>query len=139
MVNTSHQLRRRRKDAKRQVREGEAKRKKDALREEMGIRTRPALNRMKTGVDDEMDELEMMMAERLRGRFRPAEGAGYVWLEVERDGWEFLEDCLRAGVSLAPGAGFGEGFDRAMRLCYVACDLDTLSAGVDALNGVLER
>ncbi len=80
-----------------------------------------------------------LVADRLRGRFRPAEGAGYVWLEVERDGWEFLEDCLRAGVSLAPGAGFGEGFDRAMRLCYVACDLDTLSAGVDALNGVLER
>ncbi len=80
-----------------------------------------------------------LVAERLNGRFRPAEGASYVWLEIDRDGWEFLEDCLRAGVSLAPGAGFGDGFDRAMRLCYVACDLDTLAAGVDALNGVLER
>lgn len=79
-----------------------------------------------------------LVSERLRGRFRPAEGAGYVWLEIDEDGWEFLERCLRAGVSLAPGAGFGDGFDRAMRLCYVACDLDTLAAGVDALNGVLK-
>ena len=79
-----------------------------------------------------------LVAGRLKGRFRPAEGAGYVWLQIDRDGWEFLEDCLQAGVSLAPGAGFGDGFDRAMRLCYVACDLDALAAGVDALNRVLE-
>lgn len=79
-----------------------------------------------------------LVAERLKARFRPAEGASYVWLEAPGDGWEFLERCLKAGVSLAPGGGFGEGYDRSMRLCYVACDLPTLREGIDVLNAVLE-
>jgi aspartate/methionine/tyrosine aminotransferase len=78
-----------------------------------------------------------LTAERLQGRFHPAEGAAYVWLDIEGDGWELLERALAVGVSLAPGAGFGEGFDRSMRLCYVACDLRTLAEGIDALNRVL--
>ena len=77
------------------------------------------------------------VASRLQARFTQPEGAWYVWLELDCDGWEFLERALEAGVCLAPGAAFGHGFDRAMRLCYASCDRETLDAGIEALNRVL--
>ena len=48
----------------------------------------------------------------------------------------FLEDCVDAGVALAPGSSCGEDYDGWVRLCYTAAPPDRV---VEAVDRVAQR
>ena len=72
----------------------------------------------------------------------PPEGATYHFLDVssrldERGIWGFLEDCIDAGVALAPGPSCGEDYPTWVRLCYTAAPPDAVHAATERLAGLL--
>jgi N-succinyldiaminopimelate aminotransferase len=72
----------------------------------------------------------------------PPEGATYHFVNVahridDRGIWGFLEDCVDAGVALAPGPSCGDGYDTWVRLCYTAAPPDEVRAAVDRLADLL--
>lgn len=55
------------------------------------------------------------------------------------DFWELFEKILLAGVSLAPGEDFGEGFENYVRLCFTATPMEKLEKGIKIINKTLEE
>jgi len=72
----------------------------------------------------------------------PPEGATYHFVDVahrldDRGIWGFLEDCVDAGVALAPGPSCGEAYGSWVRLCYTAAPPDEVRAATDRLAELL--
>jgi N-succinyldiaminopimelate aminotransferase len=70
------------------------------------------------------------------------EGATYHFVNVahridERGIWGFLEDCVDAGVALAPGPSCGGRYGDWVRLCYTAAPPDEVRAAVGRLAALL--
>ena len=82
------------------------------------------------------------VAERLDARFFPAQGGSFVFVDLREhgpDAMPILEAAADVGVTLAPGAIFGGGFEGFARLCYTAVPADVLDEGLDRLSAVLAR
>jgi aspartate/methionine/tyrosine aminotransferase len=72
------------------------------------------------------------------------EGATYHFIDVssrldERGIWGFLEDCVDAGVALAPGPSCGEAYPTWVRLCYTAAPPAEVRAATERLGALLGR
>jgi len=96
------------------------------------------------GARERYERSAALVVERLRARFSPPEGGVFVFLDLreplcERPIWAFLDACLEAGVSLAPGEPFGEAYGQWARLCFTAVPEPELAEAIDTLNGVLAR
>ena len=64
------------------------------------------------------------------------EGSTFHFVDVrpaldERGVFGFLEDCVEAGVALAPGASCGDDYDGWVRLCYTAAPPDRVLEAVE--------
>ena len=80
----------------------------------------------------------------VKARFHPPEGASYLFLDLrpfqrpeDADCVPLLERALEAGVMLAPGEAFGEGFDGFARLCFTSVTRERLREAIARLNRVL--
>ncbi len=76
----------------------------------------------------------------LRARFAPPQGGAFVFVDLRqlgRPAEEILLLCLDRHVALAPGTGFGDGFEGFARLCYTAVPPEALREALDRLNQVL--
>lgn len=81
-----------------------------------------------------------LVADELEATFHPAQGGAYVFVDLREfgpDALPVLERAADVGVTLAPGAIFGRGYEGYARFCYTATDRDTLAEGVDRFNAVL--
>jgi N-succinyldiaminopimelate aminotransferase len=70
------------------------------------------------------------------------EGATYHFIDAasrldERGIWGFLEDCVDAGVALAPGPSCGEDYPTWVRLCYTAAPPAEVRAATERLAALL--
>jgi aspartate aminotransferase len=70
------------------------------------------------------------------------DGAFYALLDLSQ--WphgvdHFIDCCIAAGVSLAPGRAFGAGCDNHARLCFSGVQLDELAEGIQIINEVFDR
>jgi aspartate/methionine/tyrosine aminotransferase len=82
----------------------------------------------------------------VRAPFFQPEGASYLFLDLSGFGPSDAPDChpvlerlLDAGVLLAPGDAFGDGFAGYARLCFTAVDPPRLREAIARLNQVLEE
>jgi len=88
--------------------------------------------------------------QRLRDRFAPRlrvaaplpEGAYYFFFPVTqyldgRDPGALVEACIDAGVSVAPGADFGEDYADWIRVCYAGVDPERVDTGLERLHRAL--
>jgi aspartate/methionine/tyrosine aminotransferase len=82
--------------------------------------------------------------ESVKARFFAPEGASYLFLDLrdhlrpgETDCVALLERLLEAGVLLAPGEAFGQGFEGFARLCFTSVPRDRLREAIARLNQVL--
>ena len=69
------------------------------------------------------------------------EGAFYAFFRIEglKDSAAFTEKLVRdTGLALAPGAGFGDGGEGYVRLCFAVGE-DTLTAALERLTATLQR
>lgn len=69
---------------------------------------------------------------------------GGLYTLLDLSGWgpgtaHFLDRCLAAGVTLAPGSAFGGHCARYARLCFTAVEPEALRRGVTRLNEVWEE
>lgn len=83
-----------------------------------------------------------LVRERLRAPFHAAQGGSYVFVDLRRygpDAMPILERLASRGVTLAPGAIFGKGYEGYARLCYTATDRETLAEGLELINAELAR
>lgn len=85
-----------------------------------------------------------VVAERLQASFVPAAGAGYVFVDLReelgpRPLLDYLTELLHEGVSLCPGAAFGQHWPHHVRLCYMSVPADRLTEAVNRLNRSFER
>jgi N-succinyldiaminopimelate aminotransferase len=72
----------------------------------------------------------------------PPQGSTYHFIDVaprldERGIWGFLEDCVEAGVALAPGPSCGEAYPTWVRLCYTAAPPDQVRSAAERLAQLL--
>jgi N-succinyldiaminopimelate aminotransferase len=72
----------------------------------------------------------------------PPEGSMFLFVDVgarlgQRGTAELLEDCLAAGVLVAPGASSGEAYGSWIRLCYSSLPPEQAAEAVRRLAGVL--
>jgi N-succinyldiaminopimelate aminotransferase len=70
------------------------------------------------------------------------EGATFHFVDVRpaldgRGVFGFLEDCVEAGVALAPGSSCGDDYDGWVRLCYTAAPPDRVLEAVGRVAGRL--
>ncbi|MCB9067810.1 MAG: pyridoxal phosphate-dependent aminotransferase [Calditrichia bacterium] len=70
------------------------------------------------------------------------EGGYYLFFDMSpnlfgRDYWQLIDDCLEAGVSIAPGKDFGNDFHSYIRICFAGESPDRLKIAADRLNSVL--
>lgn len=70
------------------------------------------------------------------------DGAYYLFFPVMpylhgRTATELIEQCIDAGVSIAPGADFGVGFEQYARICFAGQPPDRLDVAIDRLNRIL--
>ena len=70
------------------------------------------------------------------------EGAYYLFFDIApylqgRDYWQVIEDLLDAGVSVAPGKDFGNGFETFIRLCYAGEPPERILTAAERINKVL--
>jgi aspartate aminotransferase/N-succinyldiaminopimelate aminotransferase len=80
-----------------------------------------------------------MTASTLRVPHTPIDGGFYTLCDLS--GWrggldDFLSKAIAEGVSLAPGAAFGERCGSWARLCFLAVSHENLAIGIDRLNRV---
>ena len=85
-----------------------------------------------------------LVADRLQARFTPAAGGGYVFVDLGeelggRPLLDYLNELLHEGVSLCPGAAFGQHWQQHVRLCYMSVPADRLTSALDRLNRSLDR
>lgn len=84
------------------------------------------------------------VASRLDAKFRPAQGGGYVFIDLTDDlqgqsAIDWLLELLEQGVCLSPGNVFGQDFSNWARVCYTAVPPEQLHLALDKLNGALAR
>jgi aspartate/methionine/tyrosine aminotransferase len=70
------------------------------------------------------------------------DGAYYLFFSLRpyldgRTCWELFEAFMNAGVSVAPGADFGEHYDDYIRICFAGEPPDRLEKAMGRLNGVI--
>ena len=85
-------------------------------------------------------EASRIVAARLRAKFHPAQGGAYVFVDLRERGPDAMPVLMRAaerGVTLAPGAIFGAGYEGYARFCYTAVDRETLEEVIEVLSEVL--
>lgn len=81
-----------------------------------------------------------LVGDRLRVPHTRVDGGLYTFLDV--GGWpggdaeDFLDGCIRAGVSLAPGTAFGRHCRNHLRLCFTAVEPARLEVALERVNGV---
>ena len=71
------------------------------------------------------------------------EGSQFLWIDVaerldERGLMGFLEDCLDAGLLVAPGPSFGP-YPTHIRVCYTAVPPEVTARGIECLARLLGR
>ncbi len=82
-----------------------------------------------------------LVDEQLQATFHPAQGGSFVFVDLRAygpDALPVLERAADRGVTLAPGAIFGAGYQGFARLCYTAVDPASLEEGIAILNEVLQ-
>jgi len=84
------------------------------------------------------------VARTLQARFRPAQGGGYVFVDLAdelrgRRLLDYLSELLREGVSLSPGDAFGKDFPTYVRVCFTAVPRPQLELAMDRFNASLDR
>jgi aspartate/methionine/tyrosine aminotransferase len=88
-----------------------------------------------------------LTVERLAGHIplsAPPAGGAFVFLDLREwitDGdalLSLLERALASGVSLAPGAAFGDAYARFARLCFTAVPLERLDVGLGRVLSLLD-
>lgn len=89
-------------------------------------------------------ELRDIICAELTISHQEPEGAYYLFFPVDeyldgRDYDAFIAACLDAGVSIAPGRDFGEGYETWVRLCFAGESPERLRTAIERLNGVLAR
>ena len=70
------------------------------------------------------------------------EGSTFLFVDVsskldDRGIWGFLEDCVEAGVALAPGPSCGEAYSGWVRLCYTSAPPDAVAGAARRLAALL--
>jgi len=79
--------------------------------------------------------------ERLKISVPIPDGAYYLFFPIDehlagRNYWDVIDQCLDAGVSVAPGQDFGDGFSHYIRICFAGEAPDRLELALDRLNTV---
>jgi N-succinyldiaminopimelate aminotransferase len=69
------------------------------------------------------------------------DGAYYLFFSLRpylngRTYWELFDDCMEAGVSVAPGVDFGRHYEDYIRICFAGEPPDRLEKAIGRLNGV---
>jgi N-succinyldiaminopimelate aminotransferase len=87
------------------------------------------------------EDLRDMFLERLRITPPVPDGAYYFFFSVApylagRSYDEVFDACMDAGVSVAPGADFGDGFDDYIRICFAGEPPNRLETAIERLNEV---
>jgi aspartate/methionine/tyrosine aminotransferase len=52
---------------------------------------------------------------------------------------DYLADLLHEGVSISPGAAFGEVYENWVRVCYMSVPRERLEQAIDRLNRSFDR
>jgi aspartate/methionine/tyrosine aminotransferase len=74
---------------------------------------------------------------------RAPDGGSYLFVDFApvlagRSMRELLESAIDRGVLVAPGDGFGEGYERWARICFTAVDEERLAEGLTRLRAAIE-
>jgi aspartate/methionine/tyrosine aminotransferase len=82
------------------------------------------------------------VAEALRFDAPLPDGAYYFFFNIEnylrgRSTTDVVNQCLDAGVSVAPGEDFGASYGNWLRICFAGESPERVMLGVERLNGVL--
>ncbi|MFQ5512579.1 MAG: pyridoxal phosphate-dependent aminotransferase [Candidatus Krumholzibacteriia bacterium] len=90
---------------------------------------------------DHSRELRDMFIRGLAVSPQVPEGAYYLFFSIEdhlrgRDYWQVIDECLAAGVSVAPGEDFGKDFRDYIRICFTGEPPDRLELAVRRLNEI---
>lgn len=81
-----------------------------------------------------------IVADHLQAKFHPAQGGSFVFIDLREfgpDSLPILEKAADCGVTFAPGAIFGQGYEGYARMCFTATDEATLREGISIFNEVL--
>lgn len=87
------------------------------------------------------EDLRDMFLERLRITPPVPDGAYYFFFSLapylgDRPYWNMFNALMDAGVSVAPGADFGAGFDDYIRICFAGEPPNRLETAIERLNKV---
>jgi aspartate/methionine/tyrosine aminotransferase len=87
------------------------------------------------------EDLRDMFLERLRITPPVPDGAYYFFFSLlpylgTRTYDEVFNECMNTGVSVAPGADFGKGFEDYIRICFAGEPPQRLEQAIERLNGV---
>jgi len=89
------------------------------------------------------ERLRDMFLERTKVSPPVPDGAYYFFFSLApylrgRGYWGVFDACMEAGVSVAPGEDFGQGYEDYIRICFAGEPPDRLETAVERLNGVLD-
>ena len=92
-------------------------------------------------VQRKYESMRDLLVEKLKIKFPKPEGTYFVFFPADqylkgRDYWQLIEECLDAGVSVAPGDSFGKDFYNYIRLCFTGESPERLEKGIERLHKV---
>ncbi len=81
-------------------------------------------------------------SELLKADHHLPEGAYYLFFSIKdylsgRDYWQVIDDCLDAGISVAPGSDFGQDYPDFIRVCFAGEPPQRIELAMQRLNRVL--
>lgn len=87
-------------------------------------------------------ELRDLVTQNLRVPHYVPEGTYFTFFSIRdclngREYWEVIDQCLDAGVSVAPGNDFGKDYGDYIRICFAGESPDRLQIALERLNRVL--
>ena len=86
---------------------------------------------------DVAEKTTKILEENLNFKIMKPDGGLYVWMKVEEDGTEFVQNVLReTGVLFVPGWGFGRSGRKAIRLSFgpLVNDIDLIEKGIKLIQ-----
>jgi len=86
-------------------------------------------------------EIRDMFVANLKISLQVPEGTYYLFFSIEehlrgREYWQVIDECLQAGVTVAPGEDFGKDYAQWIRICFAGEPPDRVELAVQRLNRI---